>query len=138
MSDYKEPNRGEGMREIKFRAWHHDERKMWVNIGTDGLGGIILDTRNMRLQPLKGNAILMQYTGLKDNNSKEIYEGDLVRLRNHSTYPYEVYWDGRDSSFRMRFNREMQFDKTSLLLFAQHGEVIGNIYENPELLAVNP
>jgi uncharacterized phage protein (TIGR01671 family) len=132
------------MREIKFRGWHTVKKVMFSaeEMAADQLallptGEFInvhsLSTRLSEIYP-KDEFIPLQYTGLKDKNGIEIYEGDIVRLRQHATYPNEVYFDERTSGFRMHFNGEMQFDKTTPLDFAKFGEVIGNIYENPELL----
>jgi hypothetical protein len=77
---------------------------------------------------------LGQFTGKADRNCKKIYEGDLIVARDSQMYPFEVYWDERDSSYRMRFKHEMQFDKTEPLMWAEHGKIIGNVHENPELI----
>lgn len=79
---------------------------------------------------------LMQFTGLKDVNGREIYEGDIltggilhmtsgVRLSNESVATTVTF---RDGMFKL--------GKVSLLSFHKNAEVIGNIYENPELLEV--
>ena len=83
------------------------------------------------------DAIIMQYTGLKDKNGKEIYEGDICRLipteENKHNSPHmvgirTVYWD--ETYFSWYF--------TGFVTISWGGfesiEVIGNIYENPELL----
>lgn len=127
------------MREIKFRAWHPEEKKMWIDVGTDGCGGVILDTENMGLKPLKGESILMQYTGLKDKNDKEIYEGDILRKEccslddpAYGCYgeEYEVLYDApRTAAFIL-----VSEEQTLYLLGSLKYEVISNIYENPELI----
>ena len=70
----------------------------------------------------------MQYTGLKDKNDKEIYEGDIFKVGN--TCSFVVY---RIAGFR--FNSYMEKGLINDLYSASKiGEIIGNIYENPELL----
>lgn len=135
------------MREIKFRVWDKKEKVIGVVRNTIRLclsGEIVVysdeDGGKSGLWEhditdyYKDQFILMQYTGLLDKNDKEIYEGDLVRLSKFADRPAEVYWDERWAEYRMRVNGEMQYDKTHPMLFAKQDKVIGNIWENPELL----
>ena len=124
------------MREIKFRAWLKEERKM-VNVETLFIGINRLCFGNSKTEDLFFRDFeeveLMQYTGLKDKNGKEIYEGDIVVLNNvendnmcivryeHSRYRLEGWSLREDLS-----NVEDRFL-----------EVVGNIYENKNLLEEN-
>lgn len=77
--------------------------------------------------------VLMQYTGLKDKNGKEIYEGDIVK---GSAYGKEIYTgvvEFYDASFVMRIDGNKGYYRLNKMTF-QELEVVGNIYENPELL----
>ena len=77
---------------------------------------------------------LMQSTGLKDKNGKEIFEGDIVDYKGRKAV---VKWHGSYASFIYRFVDELQERKSEwkpLYLAYYHFEVIGNIYENKELL----
>lgn len=80
---------------------------------------------------LKDFGILMQYTGLKDKNGKEIYEGDVVRInRNHNMFP-------QVTDFGAPFNVEVKYQYVMfypLYIVGGDCEIIGSIYENPELL----
>ena len=80
--------------------------------------------------------ILMQSTGLFDKHNKEIFEGDIVDYKGRKAV---VKWHGSYASFIYRFVDELQ-ERVSewhpLFLAYYHFEVIGNIYENPELLEV--
>ena len=82
------------------------------------------------------NAILMQSTSLKDKNGKEIFEGDILDYNGRKVI---VKWHGSYASFIYEFVDELQNRVTEwqpLYLSYFHFEVIGNIYENPELLEV--
>ena len=131
-------------REIKFRAWLKEEKKM-VNIET-------MDFTDKSMQHLEKNEIidvyllrrvvfedieLMQYTGLKDKNGKEIYEGDILRYN----FPYDgrikhvspVTYLETQASFGLKdiYGNEIPLYRIT----ANHCfEIIGNIYENPEFL----
>lgn len=81
---------------------------------------------------------LMQYTGLKDKNGKEIYEGDIVlRDREENRAKDLAYVDFKFGAFRLRrvYGSGMTYTFGSTR-FTDKIEIIGNIYENPELLPV--
>lgn len=119
------------MREIKFRAWNKKENK-W-----ESLGGIVLDIETGRpwwtdfgeMMEEAEDVILVQYTGLKDKNGVEIYEGDVVRgiFYNHEPEIGKVDWYEKGAGFNI-FGYPMNINGLHDI------EVIGNIYENPELL----
>lgn len=116
-------------RSLKFRAWSNehnrycdfvtlDEQGRWV--GWTKTSGVFLTTLDI---------IVEQYTGLKDKNGKEIYEGDIVRWVDD--YDENAYINFDEGCFWVnwpinseRINGDMVDDL----------EVIGNIHENPELL----
>ena len=78
--------------------------------------------------------VLMQSTGLKDKNGKEIFEGDIVDYKGREAV---VKWHGSYASFIYRFVDELNKRSAEwypLYLAYLKCEVIGNIYENPELL----
>lgn len=80
------------------------------------------------------DVILMQSTGIKDKNGKEIFEGDIVDYKGREAV---VKWHGSYASFIYRFvdglqERVSEWDP--LFLACYNFEVIGNIYENPEFL----
>lgn len=112
------------MREIKFRAWDCYNKKMIHHSYHDGRGWM--------LQANNPHFILMQYTGLHDKNGKEIYEGDVIRIwyytghgtiRNESCGP--IYFNR--GAFTTKEGPIGEYDDTEV-------EIIGNIYEHPELL----
>lgn len=80
---------------------------------------------------------LMQSTGLKDKNGKEIFEGDIVDYKGRKAL---VSWHGSYASFIYRFVDELQkrnAEWNPLYLAYMRYEIIGNIYENPEFWEVN-
>jgi hypothetical protein len=112
------------MREIKFRAWDKAcggmvvaPWKLYLN------GGVSIDGTWAT-----ADVVLMQYTGLTDRNGKEIYEGDIVK--NESGLPIS---EVRYSVDLARFMLFRGFNGWSLS-GVESVQVIGNIYENPDLL----
>lgn len=84
---------------------------------------------------------LMQSTGLKDKNCKEIFEGDIITngmdvvdVRNHETLGFYTFVNGREVFFGHGTSIE-EFEE-DIEGFTEIVEIIGNIYENPELLEV--
>lgn len=78
--------------------------------------------------------VLMQSTGLFDKNGKEIFEGDIVDYKGRKAI---IKWHGSYASFIYRFidkPKERKAEWSPLYLAYLHVEIIGNIYENPELL----
>ena len=123
------------MREIKFRIWDTENKEMLkvqeLDFEPTFYGGRIairpdqyndyFDTEDM---------ILMQYIGLHDKNGKEIYEGDIVRKFN-GIIGKVIY---EHSEFIIDVTNNKKLDYGRLDLIENFVEVIGNIYDNPDLL----
>lgn len=142
------------MREIKFRAWDKEKQFMFTptqieltqgenfaewdkwrpmawrdELPEEGLGGIG--------RALGDECELMQYTGLKDKNGKEIYEGDILKVPEH----YEL----QENTTMTYLNWEVTYENCAFRLdgismeedyewISAECEVVGNVYEKPDLL----
>ena len=145
------------MREIKFRVWDKKQKKMYYGdkqdepnmIGFDGKIYITGLTGPMCDYGCSADYInwcssedyeLMQYTGLKDKNGKEIYEGDILRCKIWNPMSCErdcvlevvVVWNSSEGSWEFKDVRRKFADLS--WMFIDDVEIIGNIYQNPELL----
>lgn len=122
------------MREIKFRAWNKNLKKMYK------IGQITLEKGTWNYEPdnreyigmsipYQPSFVLMQYTGLKDKNGREIYEGDIVTCGDKNI-KYLIEW--QDTGLKGR-----QWNNSSyigLKYWQKDLEVIENEFDNPELL----
>lgn len=114
------------MREFKFRAWHPGYQDRLNNIPPvmlyeDYPGHCFMWLKEK--QPIQ----VMQFTGLHDKNGKEIYEGDILSCP--EMYPMQVAYDVEETAFV-----RLDTDGTLYIILPTKNKVIGNIYENPELL----
>ena len=136
------------MRELKFRCFYRGEMYPVKELYESGYVGLIEDKDGMMVSPdsehVKG---IMQYTGLNDKNYNEIYEGDIITFGRDRNYCV-VFQDG---AFTLMHHGRLkssdhpglkEIDGTPLRwgLISRvkelnfEAEVIGNIYQNPELL----
>ena len=121
----------------KFRAYHHELGRMmsisdmWFNV--DSLGEIGLNDAVMNdyitVSPNEIN--LMQSTGLKDKNGKEIFEGDVVSI---DTDEFDLLFVKYESCIYWLMDDEECVEHLSD--YYKYVSIVGNIYENPELLEV--
>lgn len=127
-------------RDIKFRAYVKDRKEIFevvlINYVTKKVTylfervGHLLNIRHDKFNDVE----LMQYSGLTDMMEKEIYEGDILFESFGERYYKVVFENG---SFRAEFEGEFEEHSFDLIdVVAQGCKIVGNIYENPELLKV--
>tara|TARA_R110000868_G_C10867139_1_gene761987 strand:+ start:26 stop:364 length:339 start_codon:yes stop_codon:yes gene_type:complete len=109
-------------REIKFRAWDTRENTMDNNPESDTL---VWEGDKFNEAFKTERYTLMQYTGLKDKNGKEIYEGDVVKI---GEAVWQIVWDV--DCYLLKGKREIGFSLSE----SKKCEVIGNAYETPGLI----
>lgn len=136
------------MRDIKFRIWDGVKNEWLASSNKDALPyygfalvGEVMTVQSPPIWSLDEGNIVEQFTGLKDKNGTEIYEGDIIVQKSlgsnksecrgkitykedHAAFMFEVYERGKPVMWL--FLNEFNPEKTC--------EVIGNIHENPELL----
>ena len=124
------------MREIKFRAWDKD-LKRWTNYSIDD-GLLMFYDKHAECWETDQEGerfILCQYTGLKNFNGKEIYEGDIVRAVGFSKWIGVAKYSDKNQAFVFEaIDKNYRGSRVSMTQFDRHVKIIGNIYENPELL----
>lgn len=123
------------MREFKFRAWDTEKQKM-ATVNFIGLNDYEVGMEDEECRRWRATypyvCRLMQYTNLKDKNGKEIYEGDIlkVKLDDGEANLYVKYTNGE---YRV-VNEGKWEDSLYIYMYFGDVEVVGNIYENEDLL----
>lgn len=119
-------------REVKFRAWDTKINEMLPVVKLNFQAKEVTYYESEDYEDKSDwqhfeNCILMQYTGLKDKNGVDVYDGDILKA-NHTTVAVE--WTGHS------WGAANELDNEDYIVITDPGsfEVIGNIHENPELL----
>lgn len=121
----------------KFRAWDTTNKEMFKDTFAITESGqvVVVDQSSVFVSPdyvFVDHLVVMQSTGLVDKNSKEIFEGDVVRVLDST---YTVFYDNERGSYRLKpHDDRWNVDYMSNFSHGGNFEVIGNIYENKELL----
>lgn len=116
------------MRIVEYRVWaKFEDEEEYMDYDVESINNPFEEHR-------KGNIILLQYTGLKDSKGKKIFEGDIINFyhsqgKDRSSYNVVVEWKQEWCGF--------YFDDNKRLNSSMRIEVIGNKYENPQLLTLN-
>lgn len=135
------------MRELKFRAWDGEKLHLWyseTHPAAHSLGCTHPKLHYLPISYLVGDSndwVWEQFTGLKDRDGRDIYEGDIC----DGNWPYAkrcaVVWDEARGSFMFRGvagnglgNGGAAYDSKGYKLNAAKVTVIGNVHQNPELL----
>ena len=132
------------MREIKFRGWDK-ELNFMINIKRYKIGfngQVLFDNNDKELYNQTNKIELMQYTGQKDKNNVEIYEGDICSfvifdyLDNDTSYTSNVIFQQGSFGFIIKNHQNEEFFYELSYILSQDDEVqvLGNIYENQDLI----
>ena len=123
----------------EFRAWTEEGKAMYYGVYPFKDDTLLLSYDEIAFDEVPASDfILMQSTGLLDKNGKEIYEGDIVRYKaGCNTVTEEVVYDKNFAGFGVKdadANIIFTFGELAEEIGLSSLEVVGNIYENPELL----
>lgn len=124
-------------RTIEFRAWHTIGHKMFTaeEMAEDQLTllptGRFINVSGVstKLSQIIEDMIPLQYTGLRDKAGKKIYEADILE----NVFRFVVTWDILRAKFYLKSTNDLDTQKWTMT-HSRKMKIIGNIYENPDLL----
>lgn len=123
---------------LRFRIWEKDNQQFYHEVLPNDEIKIEFDIFEIQFrigdldEKERDNIIISQDTGLKDTNGKSIYTGDIVQCWDDDDYEGVVYYDGTRLRCRVKFN-----DGDDGALASSEPVVIGNIWQNPELIGAD-
>ena len=124
------------MREIKFRGRKlvGEDAGKWAYgwLSTNIKGNPVIKDDNVQFPVAVDAETVGQYTGMKDSTGKEIYEGDIVRTSDNDDELAVVEWDEEDLRFTVTHGNVI--NGLGEEYYPREVEVVGNIYDDPELL----
>lgn len=127
------------MRDIKFRIWDGAKNEWLASSNKDALPyygfalvGEVMTVQSPPVWSLDEGNVIEQYTGLKDKNSTEIYEGDIIKVEGDAEI-YRVEWIYSGFGLEPRYNSPL-YPILGNVKLRKKIEVIGNVHENPELV----
>lgn len=121
----------------RFRVWDTTKKEMFKDTFAITESGqvVVVEQEDVMSPPdyvFVDHLVIMQSTGLFDKNNKEIFEGDIVLVLDS---PYTVFYDNEKGSYRLKpHDDRWNVDYMSNFSHGGNFEVVGNIYENKELL----
>ena len=127
------------MRELKFRIWDGAKNEWLASSNKDALPyygfalvGEVMTVQSPPVWSLDEGNVIEQYTGLKDKNGTEIYEGDIIKVEGDAEI-YRVEWIYSGFGLEPRYNSPL-YPILGNVKLCKKIEVIGNVHENPELV----
>ena len=122
------------MNNLKYRCWHKIEKRFvdlrYIDFENETIGYDSQGEFNRYEKERFKNVVFQQFTGLKDESGKKIYEGDILYAASYHRLKAEVVYDKRYCCFKLAAGNSLSFyvDRSSIF------EIMGNIFENKELL----
>jgi uncharacterized phage protein (TIGR01671 family) len=120
------------MREISFRGKYGNNPWIYGSLVARNRNNNGIQAQNSSVAILVDDGSVGQYTGMNDSMGKEIYEGDIVRTSDNDDELAVVEWDDEDLRFTVTHGNVV--NGLGEGYYSREVEVIGNMYDNPELL----